>query len=222
MANQLQSDRFYVGGVASVAVPVVEGNTPVTMNVSNVGITDNGSGYTRSGNVMAFRGRFTSTGVGSAALFSISIPDGLTSDMPHNAGYAAVGHLTINNIATSTQELWPLIVSSSSDTEIYLGLSDVNFGLTPVNANNTFVGVQSASFEVSIPITEWQSQALIGTTKEATATESGLVYKPVSDRVSYTTGNLDTTSTTLVDLTGATITLTLATPGRVAYSFIAS
>ena len=56
----------------------------------------------------------------------------------------------------------------------------------------------------------------------ATATTPGLVYKPAADVVTYTAGNISTTSTSLVDLTGATITLVLPTAGRVAFAFTGS
>ena len=56
---------------------------------------------------------------------------------------------------------------------------------------------------------------------DATATTAGLTYK-VSDVVTYTTGDITTTSTSLVDLTGATITLVLPTASRVAFNFSGS
>jgi len=51
-----------------------------------------------------------------------------------------------------------------------------------------------------------------------TTTTEGLVYKPDADSVNITSGDINTTSATFVDVTGTTLTVTLAVAGRIAYA----
>jgi len=54
----------------------------------------------------------------------------------------------------------------------------------------------------------------------ATADDAGLVYKPVSAKLNLDSGDITTTSSSLVDVTGVTLTIILPVAGRIAYSFM--
>jgi len=211
-STQKQSDRFYVGGTASVAVPVVEHYGINSYSWTGAGCTLDDISVSRSGNMLKAQGHIVITDSGEPAY--INLPAGITFDSTklYDAGLRRliVGVATTIASGVNVNHVYlspyynPVLpgrvyfTKKSTSNELSIGDSWSNFIATG----------ERVTFDISIPILEWQTDLLVGTTKSATATEEGLVYKK-----QHVTSQADSswTENTEADVGSATLTIQAGT-----------
>jgi len=204
MANQLQSDLFYAGGTASIAVPIVtewEDFTPTGSWTTNTTYTGK---YRRVGSSMDIIMTATLAGAPNSTDFTFDMPTGFTIDSSKLTGAVndrspKLGTATVHD-ANTTGTYGVIGSYSGSGSNIRIssfqdsGVQELTWTNVTQISPITFASGDTVTFRAeALPIAEWQSQALIGTTKEATATESGLVKLNKWAKKTYVSANSDLT-----------------------------
>jgi hypothetical protein len=134
------------------------GYTPIYAGFGTVTAVNSGIQWARFGKFIKIWGEFLA-GTTTATTASIGLPSGLVMDLPVSGGnYTTIGRMVTNNATANVSKDWVLL-GTSGDTAIKLGLPEyvfANNGLSPLNGNNISTG-QACSIDVMVPILGWSS-----------------------------------------------------------------
>jgi len=204
MANQKQSDRFYVGGTASVAVPQIVGKAQEEFSVGDVSMTSGNiivetltveeSGFYNIYASTVFTNNPGGTGVDRAVQLNIHV-NGVQQD--GNGGYSQV-----NNTDTG-------IDYAGTSLAVQKALTAADVVTIRVSSNTSTGAIKNAWRRLAItPIQQSGNNLLVGTTASATTTEEGMVKLPIYMQATTITTTASTTTNSYKDLAGASLTLT--------------
>ena len=164
MANTLQSNLFYAGGTASVSVPVVTEWADFTLiSTGFSAATVDHARFRRVGENVEIVTRITSCSTNATLVFDLVSSLSITPKV----NISPVGYLSVD----ATNTFW----------NAYTNGGGVEFYQSGAVLGNADLSSSIVMVSISVPITEWQTTALIGTTASATTTTEGMVKIPGSE-----------------------------------------